>query len=74
MDEYDMLKNGDVVGMQRVNNDQLDKTISFMDGAENFYHGFMAGLLAQSKKAKLSVYYGSYPQWVTAIVIFTDIF
>lgn len=48
-DFYDMLKNGDAVGMQRVINDQLDKTISFMDGAENFYHGFMVGLLAQSK-------------------------
>lgn len=48
-DFYDMLKNGDTDGMQKVIKSQLGNTISFMDSAENFYHGFMTGLLSQSR-------------------------
>ena len=30
-------------------NSQLLSTISFYDSAENFYHGFLAGILSQSE-------------------------
>ena len=35
--------------MADILNGQLFRTISFYDSAENFYHGFLAGILSQSE-------------------------
>ena len=48
-DFYTMMDKGDAESMRDVIEDQLMRTISFYDSAENFYHGFMAGILNQSK-------------------------
>ena len=48
-DFYTMMDKGDAESMRDVIEDQLIRTISFYDSAENFYHGFMAGILNQSK-------------------------
>ena len=48
-DFYNMLDKGDAESMRDVIEDQLMSTISFHDSAESFYHGFMVGLLKQSK-------------------------
>lgn len=47
-DLYQAMENGDAVAMQEIINEQLGRSISFYDSAENFYHGFMTGLLSQS--------------------------
>jgi hypothetical protein len=39
--------NGDVETFQRELSTLLAESISFMDSAENFYHGFMAGVLSR---------------------------
>jgi hypothetical protein len=39
--------NGDAETLQNELSALLSETISYMDGAENFYHGFMAGVLAR---------------------------
>lgn len=44
-----MMDKGDAESMRDVIEEQLICTISFYDSAENFYHGFMAGILNQSK-------------------------
>ena len=43
MEECNAEKIGEIL------NEQLFSTISFYDGAENFYHGFLAGILSQSE-------------------------
>lgn len=43
MEEEDAKKMGDILG------GQLLDTISFYDSAESFYHGFLAGILSQSR-------------------------
>lgn len=48
-DFYTMMDKGDENGMREVIEEQLMGTISFLDSAENFYHGFMTGILNQSK-------------------------
>ena len=40
---------GDAGRMTDILNGQLFRTISFYDSAENFYHGFLAGILSQSE-------------------------
>ena len=60
-DLYRAMEEGNGEKMGEILNQQLFSTISFYDSAENFYHGFLAGILSQSenylvKKNKL------YPQ------------
>lgn len=48
-DLYRAMEAGDAEKMGEILNEQLFSTISFYDGAENFYHGFLAGILSQSE-------------------------
>ncbi|MCM1024999.1 MAG: ATP-binding protein [Roseburia sp.] len=48
-DLYRALEDGDAERMRDILNEQLFSTISFQDNAENFYHGFLAGILSQSE-------------------------
>ncbi len=48
-DLYHAMEDGDEVKMRDILNGQLFGTISFMDSAENFFHGFLAGILSQSQ-------------------------
>ena len=47
---YRAMEDGNVQKMKDFLNGQLFQTISFYDNAENFYHGFLAGILSQSDK------------------------
>lgn len=47
-DLYDAMEAGETGKMKDILNAQLFWTISFYDSAENFYHGFLAGILSQS--------------------------
>ena len=47
-DLYCAMEDGDVQKMKEILNGQLFHTISFYDSAENFYHGFLAGILSQN--------------------------
>ena len=47
------LWSGDAVGLQQMLTEILYGTISYFDSAENYYHGFMSGLI---RGAGLSVY------------------
>ena len=49
-DLYRAMEDGDTGTMQEILGEQLMSTISFYDSAENFYHGFLAGILSQSEK------------------------
>ena len=42
------MKNGDAQGFEREINKLLRPSISYLDSYENFYHGFMAGILVGS--------------------------
>ena len=46
---FDAMKNGDAQGFEREINKLLAPSISYMDTYENFYHGFMAGILVGSQ-------------------------
>ena len=48
-DLYRAMEEGDAEKMTEILNGQLFPTISFYDNAENFYHGFLAGILSQSQ-------------------------
>ena len=48
-DLYRAMEEGDARRMTDIINSQLFGTISFYDSAENFYHGFLAGILSQSE-------------------------
>ena len=48
-DLYRAMEEGDAQRMEDILNGQLFRTISFYDSAENFYHGFLAGILSQSE-------------------------
>lgn len=48
-DLYQAMENGDAKRMQDILNVQLFHAISFYDSAENFYHGFLIGILSQSE-------------------------
>lgn len=52
-DLYRALENGDASKVQSVLNEQLQRSISFYDSAENFYHGFMTGILNQSQSYRV---------------------
>ena len=45
---FETMKNGDADGFEREINKLLAPSISYMDSYENFYHGFMAGILTGS--------------------------
>ena len=46
---YRAMEEGDAQRMTDILNGQLFRTISFYDSAENFYHGFLTGILSQSE-------------------------
>ena len=48
-DLYLAMEEGDAQRMTDILNGQLFRTISFYDSAENFYHGFLTGILSQSE-------------------------
>lgn len=48
-DLYRAMEEGNAEKMGDILNGQLFSTISFYDSAENFYHGFLAGILSQSE-------------------------
>ena len=48
-DLYHAMEEGDAAKMGDILNGQLFSSISFYDSAENFYHGFLTGILAQSE-------------------------
>lgn len=48
-DLYRAMEHGDDKQMRDILNGQLTSTISFYDSAENFYHGFLTGILSQSQ-------------------------
>ena len=48
-DLYLAMEEGDAQKMADILNGQLFRTISFYDSAENFYHGFLTGILSQSE-------------------------
>ena len=48
-DLYRAMEDGDSQRMTDILNGQLIHTISFFDSAENFYHGFLTGILSQSE-------------------------
>lgn len=48
-DLYRAMEDGDARKMTDILNGQLFRTISFYDSAENFYHGFLTGILSQSE-------------------------
>ncbi len=49
-DLYQAMESGDAGKMREILSEQLLSTISFYDSAENFYHGFLAGILSQSDR------------------------
>ena len=49
-DFYNAMEQGDAAKMAEILSGQLFSTISFYDSAEDFYHGFLAGILSQSEK------------------------
>jgi len=48
-DLYRAMEEGDAEKMGEILNGQLFSTISFYDSEENFYHGFLTGILSQSQ-------------------------
>ena len=46
---YQAMEAGNAQRMTAILNGQLFRTISFYDSAENFYHGFIAGILSQGE-------------------------
>lgn len=49
-DLYTAMEDGNADKMSDILSRQLFDTISFFDSAENFYHGFLAGILSQSQE------------------------
>lgn len=47
---YRAMEEGDEERVRDILSGQLFRTISFYDSAENFYHGFLTGVLSQSEK------------------------
>jgi hypothetical protein len=52
---YQALFSGDTLAMTKELNGMLIETVSFIDSAENFYHGFMVGVLSSLSKMKYFV-------------------
>ncbi len=48
-DLYRAIEDGSAEKIKEILNEQLFSTISFYDSAENFYHGFLTGILSQSE-------------------------
>ena len=49
-DLYQALESGQAEKIREILEEQLFWTVSFYDSAENFYHGFLAGILSQSEQ------------------------
>ena len=49
-DLYEAMEAGDCAKMAGILGEQLFGTVSFYDSAENFYHGFLAGILSQNDR------------------------
>lgn len=49
-DLYNAMETQDAKKMSEILSEQLLSTVSFYDSAENFYHGFLAGILSQSER------------------------
>lgn len=49
-DLYHAMETGDAKQIQKILEEQLLSAISFYDSAENFYHGFLTGILSQSDR------------------------
>lgn len=49
-DLYQALENGNAEKIREILSEQLLSAISFYDSAENFYHGFLTGILSQSDR------------------------
>ena len=47
---FETMKNGDAGGFEKEINKLLTPSISYMDSYENFYHGFMVGILTGSNE------------------------
>ena len=47
---FETMKNGDAEGFEKEINKLLTPSISYMDSYENFYHGFMVGILTGSNE------------------------
>lgn len=52
-DLYHAMEEGDAEKMGAILSEQLFSTISFYDSAENFYHGFLTGILSQSENYRV---------------------
>ena len=52
-DLYLAMEEGNAEKIQRILSEQLFSSISFYDSAENFYHGFLTGILSQSDKYRV---------------------
>lgn len=48
-DFYRAMEDGNAEKMEEILSEELFATISFYDSAENFYHGFLVGILSQSE-------------------------
>ncbi|KAI4452162.1 hypothetical protein C823_006744 [Eubacterium plexicaudatum ASF492] len=52
-DLYRAMEEGNAERMEEILSEQLFSVISFYDSAENFYHGFLAGILSQSSQYRV---------------------
>lgn len=52
-DLYRAMEDGNAERMREVLGEQLLSVISFYDSAENFYHGFLTGILSQSSRYRV---------------------
>ena len=52
-DLYRAMEDGDSARMGEILGEQLLDTISFYDSAESFYHGFLTGILSQSRSYRV---------------------
>ena len=51
-DLYRAMEEGNAERVRDILNGQLFSTISFFDNAENYYHGFLTGILSQSRRER----------------------
>ena len=49
---FETMKNGDAEGFEKEINKLLTPSISYMDSYENFYHGFMVGILTAARNTR----------------------
>ena len=77
---YNAIINGDTKVFEDCLREQLHGSISFMDGAENFYHGFLLGLIGgmqgyrklsnrESGEGRYDILLKPYDEWQPAIIL-----